>query len=161
MGECVSPATWAISSSLTQVTSALTLSSLPLCRVCSPQPGKTIPVLQAPESDASYNWGLFLICCREYMGTGTIPSPPLAFVPRTPFHALPTTVTRVALVLAWPDTLGTEDLTELTLPISSQQELRWALALWPSTSTLQLLWCRMIAQDPSASKLCDCYWESK
>lgn len=26
---------------------------------------------------------------------------------------------------------------------------------------LQLLWCRVIVQGPSASKLCSCYWKSK
>lgn len=88
----------AISSSLTQLTSAVILSSMPLCRVCSSQPGRTIPVLQGLESDAGQTWCLCIICSREYMGTGAIPGPLLDFVPRAPFHVLFTTMTRVALV---------------------------------------------------------------
>lgn len=43
----------AINSSLTQLTSAVISSSLPLCRVCSSHPDRTTPVLQGSESDAS------------------------------------------------------------------------------------------------------------
>lgn len=147
----------AISSSLSQLTSAMTSSSSPLCRVCSSQPGWIIPVLQGLESGASQNWALFLFCNRAYLGTETIPSPPLDFVPRAASHALLITVTRIVSVLV--STLRTADLTELTLAIPTQQEFRWAL--WPSMSVQQLLWCRVIVQDSSASKLCDCYWKSK